>query len=168
MLSGWNNRFLAWKSLNRGPGTTALNSVNCNSLREPSSMLATLGMQGRGLGGCPRSVPPKSTLRLGSESKECTRRCSHQALIRSASNTEEKQANVGCFTEVIAMDSAESTPLVLRWVESGQHTLALSHQRVKESRTLIYQLLWVHEFKVMPGVFNSLPLCINPMWGSGP
>lgn len=152
----------------QGPRDDCPQLCQLHSLREPSSMLAALGMQGRGLGGCPRSVSPKSTLRLGSESKECTRRCSQQALIRSASKTEEKQANVGCFTEVIAMDSAESSPLVLRWVESGQHTLALSHPQVKESRTLICQLLWVHEFKVMPGLFNSLLLCINPMWGSGP
>lgn len=55
-------------------------------------------------------------LRPGSECKEYPRSCSQEALIRSRSETEEKQANMGCLTEVIVVDSGG-----LRWEESGQH-----------------------------------------------
>lgn len=116
-------------------------------------MLTALGLtaQRRKSVGRPGLVPHKSTLRLGSESKECTRSSSRQALIRSASKTEEKPTDVRCFTEVMTVDSDGSTPLVLRWVESRQHTLGLSHPRVRVFRAFIYQLLCVHEFKVVPG-----------------
>ena len=43
--------------------------------------------------------------RPGSECKECTRCCSQEALIRSRSETEEKQGNMGNFTEVITVDT---------------------------------------------------------------
>ena len=69
--------------------------------------------------------------------------------------------------KVFAVDSSAS-PLVSRGDGSRQQTSNLSHLRVKESRTLINQILWVHEFKGMPGVFNPLPLHPRPVGGVRP
>lgn len=133
MPSGWMNRILAWKRLSAGPRDDCPQLCQQHSLGGLRSVPAALGIQRRRPGGCPRPVPPQPTPRLGSESKDWTRRCSQPALIRSASKTEEKQATVRCVAEIAAVDSGGST-----WEESGQHTLGLSRPRAKASRTIIY------------------------------